>query len=526
VDLFAKGVVGGVTSTREARRTTFDAVVDTDGVARASRHTLLAQVATQVSRLAVSIILARLLTPSEFGVVAAGMVVMVVAWQLTDLGTSAVIVQRDVIDDALVSSLFWFNLALGVLLSAITVAGAGPLAAALGQPQAAPAIQALAAVSFLGALGNMHHALLRRTMQFGRLATITIANALVNSLLGISLALAGAGIWALVLGTVAGVAVSTAAAWWFERWRPSATFNVRRLRDVARFSIHFFWSNVLAVVFGQLDKVIISRMLGGAALGTYTVAQRTVLSPVGAVSATVSAVSFSAFSRGQDDAERMRSGATRALGVVALVVLPTMIGLAVLAEEAVAVVYGPQWASAVPVMQVLAPVAAVQAAACVTASVMLSMGRSDWLYRWALANCLVGAGAMVVGAQWGLVGVSLALAAVVTLLTPFEMRMALRLIDLHLSTYLRTLVPHAVITSVMALTAWLVAGGIETFGGADVAQLLGGAAAGAVVYVVLMWRSGVPAVDDARRIVGRWAVRKSGDDRSGGDETPVNGPLG
>lgn len=496
-----------MTSTRETS-TSFDAVVDTDGVARASRHQLLAQVSTQVSRLAVSVVLARLLTPNEFGVVAAAMVVMVVAWQLTDLGTSAVIIQRESIDDALVSSVFWFNLALGAALSAVTLVGAGPLAAGLGQPQAAPAIRFLAAVSLLGAIGNMHHALLRRTMQFGRLATITIANAVVNSLLGISLAIAGAGIWALVIGTVAGVAVSTATAWWFEPWRPSATCSLRRLREVARFSIHFFWSNALAVVFGQLDKVIISRLLGGAPLGTYAVAQRTVLSPVQAVSGAVSTVSFSAFARGQDDPDKLRSGATRAAGVVSLVVLPSMVGLAVMADQAVAVVYGPQWEAAVPVMRVLAPVAAVQALSCVTASVMLAMGRSDWLYRWALANCLVGAVAMVVASHWGLVGVSLALAAVVALLTPFEMRMALGLIDMRLAAYLRPLLPHAAITSVMAVVAWLVGEGLDRSGAAVTTQLFVAVAAGAVVHLGLTWSCRVPALDDARRVVGRWAVRR------------------
>ena len=497
-----------MTSTHEARSTSFDAVVDTDGVARASRHTLLAQVATQASRLVVSVVLARLLTPGEFGVVAAAMVVMVVAWQLTDLGTAAVIIQREDMDDVLVSSVFWFNIALGVVLSALTVVGAGPLAAALGQPDAAPAIRLLAAVSLLGALGNMHHALLRRRMQFGRLATIAIANAAVNAALGIGLALAGAGIWALVVGTVSGVAVSTATAWWFEHWRPRATCSARRLREVARFSIHFFWSNTLAVVFAQLDKVIISRMLGGAPLGIYAVAQRTVLSPVSAISTAVSTVSFSAFARGQDDPARLRSGASRAAGVVTLVVLPAMVGLAVLAEQAVAVVYGPQWEAAVPVVQVLAPVAAVQALACVTASVMLAMGRSDWLYRWALANCLLGAAAMVVGAQWGLLGVSLALAGVVAVLTPLEMRMALGLIDMRLTAYVRILVPHVLVTAVMAVTARLVAAGAEGLGGGTATQLLAGSAAGVVVFVVLMWRSGVPAVDDARRVMGRWAVRK------------------
>jgi O-antigen/teichoic acid export membrane protein len=497
-----------VTSTHETRRTSFDAVVDTDGVARASRHTLLAQIATQVSRLAVSVILARLLTPAEFGVVAAAMVVMVVAWQLTDLGTAAVIIQREVVDEALVSSVFWFNLAFGGALSALTLVGAQPLAHALGQPEAAPAIRLLAAVSLIGAIGNMHHALLRRTMQFGRLATITIANAVVNSLVGVGLAIAGAGIWALVIGTVAGVATSTIAAWWFMSWHPTAVFSVRRLREVARFSIHFFWSNALGSVFEQLDKVIISRMLGGAPLGTYAVAQRTVLSPVQALSGAVSTVTFSAFARGQDDPEKLRAGATRASGVLALVALPAMIGLAVLAEPAVLVVYGDQWGAAVPVIQVLAPVAAIHAVSCVTSSVMLGMGRSDWLYRWGLAYCLVGAAAMAAGAQWGLIGVSLALAAVVALLKPFEMRMALGLIDMRLATYARTLVPHALITTATALTAWLVAYGLAQLGRGSPEQLLAGTAAGVVVHLGLMWRCRIPALDDARRVLGQWAVRK------------------
>lgn len=507
-----------MTSTHDSSSVSFDASTDTDNVARASRHTFLAQLFTQVSRIAVSVVLARLLTPSDFGVVAAGMVVMVVAWQLTDLGTAAVVIQRDVVDDTLLSSLFYVNLLLGAGLSAATVAVAGPLAGALGQPQAAAAIQALGAVSFLGAVGNMHYALLRRTMQFGRLATINIANAVVTGVVGILLAVAGAGIWALVVGTVAGVTVSSVTAWWYEAWRPSATFSLGRLREVARLSIGYFWSNTLAIVFAQLDKVIISRVLGGAPLGTYTVAQRTVTSPVNAVSSAVSTVSFSAFARGQDNPERLRSGVIRAAGVVALVVLPSMVGLAVLAEDAVVVVYGSRWEAAIPVIQVLAPVAAVQAISSVTASVMQAKGRSDWLYRWALAYCVAGGAAMLVSAQWGLVGVSLGLAAAVAVLTPFEMRMALGLIELRLSTYLRSLLPHVVITAVMAGAVWLGAAGVQRLGGSASLQLLVGLVVGVGVYAGLMWRADIPAVDDALRVAGR----RAGSDPSDG---PTDGAL-
>lgn len=488
----------------DSRSVSFDAAVDTNGVARASRHTLLAQLGTQVSRLGVSVVLARLLTPRDFGVVAVAMVVMVVAWQLTDLGTSAVIIQRDVVDDAMVSSLFYFNLLLGAGLSGVTVAVASPLAAALGQPHAADAIKVLASVSLIGAVGNMHYALLRRTMKFGRLATINIANAVVNGVLGITLALAGAGIWALVAGTVSGVALTTVACWWSEPWRPAAKFSLRPLREAARFSVDFFWSNTLAVVFGQLDKVIISRVLGSAPLGTYAVAQRTVMSPVSTVSGAVSTVSFSTFARGQNNPEMLRSGATRAAGVVALVVLPSMVGLAILADDAVATVYGSGWEAAIPVIQVLAPVAALQAISCVTESVMLAMGRSDWLYRWGLAYCLLGAAAMLVAAREGLVGVSLGLAAVVAVLTPFQMKMALGLIGMRLTTYVRSLMPLVVITGVMACAARLGAAGAGRLGSPAWAQLLVGSMTGVIVYAALIWRFRIPAVDDARRVLGRW----------------------
>jgi PST family polysaccharide transporter len=494
-----------VTSTHESKQSTFDAIVDGDDVARSSRHTLLAQLATQVSRLAVNVILARLLTPHDFGVVAAGVVIMVIAWQITDLGTAAVVIQRDVIDDALVCSLFWVNLILGVALSAAMFALAHPLAVLMGQPHAAPAIQALASVCVLGAVGNMHWALMRRTLQFSQLAVINITAAILNGVVGIVLALAGAGLWALVVGMIANTGVVSVGAWWCQKWRPSLRLDVGQLRAVARPSAHYFWTSALAIVFNQLDKVIVSRVLGGGALGTYSLAQRTVTAPVNTVSESVATVSFSVFARDQNDPRALRAGATRVGGVVALVVMPSMIGLAVLAEQAVVVVYGAHWSAAIPVVQVLAPLAALQALSNVPRSVMYARGRSDWLYRWGLAYCLVGAMVMVVSSRWGLIGVSLGLAAVVVLLSPIEMKMALGLIDMRLWTFVRSLLPLAGISAAMGLAAWCAAAGLDRLGRGEGLQLVAGTVVGVVVYAGLMVVTRPPAFDDARRVAGRWA---------------------
>lgn len=493
-----------MTRTRGSTTHSFDAAVDADGVASASRHTLLAQVATQVSRLVVNVILARLLTPNDFGVVAAGVVVMVIAWQITDLGTSAVIIQREAIDNALVCTLFYVNLLFGVALGGAMFLLGHPIAILLGQPHAASAIQALASICLIGAVGNMHHALLRRTLRFGQLAVVNIGNAVVSGVVGVVLAVAGWGLWALVVGIIAGTTVSTLGAWYWHPWRPSAQLDLGRLRTVARPSVHYFYTSALAIGFNQLDKVIVSRMLGGGALGTYSLAQRTVTAPINTVSEAVSTVSFSVFARDQNDPAALRAGATRAVGVVALVVMPATIGLAVLAHQVVVVVYGVRWEAAIPVIQVLAPLAALQAMSNVPRSVMYAMGRSDWLYRWGISYCGVGGLAIVVGAQWGLVGVSIGLAVAVGLLAPFEMRMALSLIDMRLSTFLRSLVPHTVISALMGVVTWLAAEGCEHLGSGPVTQLLAGTAAGVVVYGVLTSRVRPPALDDALRVAGRF----------------------
>ena len=238
------------------------------------------------------VVLARLLTPSDFGVVAAGMVVMVVAWP-----SARTWGRRRWSSSATSSTDAFLRAALlrqppprrGYLRRhgrrcRPTRGRPGTATGCCSHPGAGRGL-------LLGAVGNMHYALLRRTMQFGRLATINIANAVVNGVVGILLAVAGAGIWALVVGTVAGVVVSTVTAWWYEAWRPwprSASDDSGRWPASASATSG---QTPLAIVFAQLDKVIISRVLGGAALGTYTVAQRTVTSPVNAVSSAVSTVS-------------------------------------------------------------------------------------------------------------------------------------------------------------------------------------------------------------------------------------------
>jgi lipopolysaccharide exporter len=340
--------------------------VTTATVARATRHTAASQGFTQAVRFGTTIVLARLLTPDDFGIVAIALVVSMLLDQLKDLGTGSAIVQRDVVDDALINAVFYLNLALGALLAGLMYLTAGPVADLLGNPDAAPVLEAFAAITFLTSFAQIHHSLLRRHLRFFELAVVTSTTAAVTAVVSITAAVLGMDYWALVAGTAAGAVVGTVMVWLYDPWRPALRrIELSSLQSIWGFSFHLFLSNLLFLVFNQVDKVIVSRFLGGAALGTYTLAQRTVTSPIATVSTVVAEVTFPAFSRRQDDDAALRGGFLKSSRVVALVTFPAMCGLAALATPAVAVIFGSDWSSLVPIIWLLAPVAAIQS---VTAS--------------------------------------------------------------------------------------------------------------------------------------------------------------
>jgi lipopolysaccharide exporter len=354
-------------------------------------------------------------------------------------------------------------------------------------------------------LAQIHNSLLRRNLRFFEIAIVTSVSAVATAVVSISGALLGLDYWALVLGTAVGALVGTVMVWIYDRWRPSLMLSLGSLKSIWGYSIHLFLSNLLFMFFTQVDKIIISRFLGSTALGTYTLAQRTVTSPITAVSTVVNEVAFPAFSRRQNDHAGLRSGIVRSSRVVALITFPAMIGLAVLAEPAVNVVFGSQWLGLIPVIWLLAPIAAVQSMTVSSTQVLLAKGRSDWAFRWGIVYCLVLTALELLGVRWGLVGVAGAYAAGILLLTPFELALAFRTIEMRLRDYLRELFPHIWITASMAVCVAVAARGVRAATEADWAELLVGCLVGVLVYGLLILLVRPPALRDALIVTRRRA---------------------
>jgi lipopolysaccharide exporter len=474
-----------------------EVAVDSTTVARSTRQTAVAQVLTQSLRLLSSIVLARLLTPVDFGVVAVALIITSLLDQLRDAGTGDAIIQRETVDQPLLNSVFLLNIVMGTFSCGLLVGFAGPLASALGNPSAAPVVQAFGLISLLASFGQIHQSLLRRSMRFGAVAVVNIASAVTSAIVSIAAALVGLTYWSLVLGALSAAIVTTAALWTLDPWRPSRGFSVDSLRSIWGFSWYLFLSNILYFVWSQVDKIIVSRSTGAHALGAYTMSQRFVSAPLTALGTVIGEVTFPAFSRRQNDNAALRSGFTRSSAVIALVTFPLMFGTAVIAQPLVAVLLGPKWLSAIPLVWILAPTGAIQSTTLNCQQLLLAKGRSDWSFRWGLVFLLVLGSLELYFSQWGVVGVAAGFAIGTILLTPFTLIIVFRPVQARLRDYTLALFPYVWMSVLMAL---VVHGSIllmRRAGAPNIVLLVVGMLVGVVVYAGLLRVIRPPALADA-----------------------------
>lgn len=475
-----------------------------EGAARASvaavahgfRAGVFAQITVQALRLLTNVILARMLVPADFGVVAVALVIIAVLEQLKDAGTGSAVIQRPECGDRLLNSVFYLNIGLGVVLCGALFAAAEPFARLLGSAEAAGVLRALAVVSLLTATGQIHQALLRRSLRFGTLAWINIASTGCTTVVSIVGAALGLAYWALALGFAAGALLSTALAWWLDPWRPGLCFDLNALRDVLGYSGNLLLSNLAVVFYSQVDKAFVGQAFGPAAVGVFTMAQRTVIGPATGVGSVVSDVTFPAFSRRQDDDAALGNAVIRSSNAVAVVMAPALAVLAALADPLVTVLLGGQWRASVPIIVLLCPVAAVQTITKNVSQIVLAKGRSDVAFWLALAHCALLPLAMWIGARWGLTGAAAGYTVAFLALTPALLAVGLGLIALPCRRYLLALLPllaGAVIAGGCALvSSW----GIEARGWGPMAQLAAGTAAAVAGYGVCLAVTRPRALDD------------------------------
>jgi lipopolysaccharide exporter len=375
--------------------------------------------------LAVTAVLARLLLPAEFGVVALALVVIAFLETLADLGLnqSIVIASDDEVQDR-ADTVLLAVLGLALLLAALSCAVAPLLAAFFEEPALTAILPVMAATFVVRAVGGTPYALAQRRMDFRTRTAAELSDVAVRGALSIALAVGGAGAWSLVLGSLAGAAARTSLLWLKVRWTPSWRLRTAQVRPMLRFGGAVTGVSLLSAVIANVDYVAVSRELGTTALGYYTIAFRLPELLILNLSLVATGVLFPAFSttRPEDLGRRLLVS----LHYTAVVCVPLAVLLWVLADPLTAVLFGPAWAPAVPVMQVLSLYALATAVTVPWGSMYKAIGRADLLLKLAVPRTLLAVALVLLAAPHGLVAVGAAQATAASVFAVLGTLLALR----------------------------------------------------------------------------------------------------
>jgi O-antigen/teichoic acid export membrane protein len=316
---------------------------------------LVGQAANFVLRLAFLTIMARLLSPEEFGLVAMVTVVTGFYGLFTSAGLSSATVQRGTVTDAQMSTLFWVNMLIGALLSALCLATAPALVALFHEPRLTWVTAAMAAGFLVNAAGVQHIALLQRDLRFVTLTSIEVLAQVASMATGIALAAAGFGYWALVAAALAGPGVLTVLSWTTTGWIPGRPHRDAEIMSMLRFGGLITIQSALNYGAQNIDTVLVGRFRGAKTVGIYGRAYQLVAMPMANLSAALGWVAFSALSRIQDDPQRYRSYFLKGYSVVVSLIVPILVFAAVFADDTIRVLLGAQWTDVSLIVQLLAP---------------------------------------------------------------------------------------------------------------------------------------------------------------------------
>ena len=457
---------------------------------------------------------ARLLGPSAYGVMGMANLLIVFILNFRDLGTGSAIVQRRAITNTLLSSLFWVNFSLGIVL-AILVCGSSPLVARFFKtPELIPILCVLSVSFWLTSCGIVHNSLLIREMRFRSLAAADLTAALVAYLVALTCAFKGLGVWSLVYANLANSLTASTGYWIGSRWRPRFLFDISEVKSIAHYSLNLSGFGLVNYFSRNADNITVGKVLGQLALGNYQMAYNLMLQPIQNISSVIAQATFPAFAKIQDDNERFRQAYTRSCMLIALISFPVMAGLGVVADPMIHAILGAKWIGAIRVFEVLAPVGLVQSVQTTVGLIYMSKGRTDWFFRWGVASGCVLVISFVIGVRFGIMGVAIAYCIAylgITMIPGFLI--PFRLIDLKLSDFGRALLPQVLITGLMSAICVLWLRLLSTVGmNAPWIALSSTVILGAVVYVVSMLTTWPPVMQHLERAMhssGRVAVAQT-----------------
>jgi PST family polysaccharide transporter len=343
-----------------------------------------ARVAKLILQFIISVILARVLTPKDFGLI--GMIVVFTGFAalFSEMGFGAALIQRKVIEERHLSSIFWLNIAVGLILTCIFLAAAPLISSFYSEPRLKILTMLISLNFFLGSLKMVQFSILSRSMDFRKLAVIETTTMVIAGGFAIALALIGFGVWSLAWQMIITTIIGVVLFWFF-------------VKELLGFSGNLLGFNVFNYWARNIDNLLVGKFISSAGLGIYSKAYGLMLMPLSQISSTLGRVMFPSLSKSQDDKVLTKRIYLKTIGAIALVTMPMMTGLFVVADSFVLALLGPKWEDVIPVLRLLCLVGITQSIATTVGWIYSSQGRTDLMLWWGMVAGTIGIIGFIIG---------------------------------------------------------------------------------------------------------------------------------
>ena len=440
---------------------------------------------SQIGSLVIFFILARLLSPEAFGLVALANVFLVFMRLFLDQGFGHAIIQRQDLEPEHLDTAFWINLAIGFLLTLVGISIAQPVAHLFREPALAPILRCFSLLFVVAALGQLQQSILERRFEYRSIATRWLLATVAGGGVGIAMALQGLGVWSLVGQQMVFETIGTLTLWFCSDWRPTLRVSRRHFRDLFGVGMHIMGFNYLTFFSTRANDFLVGYVFGPAELGYFTMAYGVLNAMTQILIRTSQDVALPTFSRLQEDPERFRRAFYSATQLTITLATPTFLGMAMLAPELVRVLFGEQWLPAVPLMQVLALLGILRSITFFKSSVLIALGKANWLFWLTILEVLLSFLAFAISYRWGIFAVALATVIRAYLFFPVGQWAICKLMPDSLGKYFRVFIVPTVCSLIMAAAVFFVRQGF-TDSLYPLSLIALGTLTGAIVYAIAM----------------------------------------
>jgi len=375
------------------------------------RWTALSSSVKVVVQLSQLVILSRLLTPADFGLIAIAVAIVAFLQIFSDAGVSNAIIHFQEISNDQLSSLYWLNVGLGALLAIILVVSSTFVADWYRQPELISLLYIAAFTLFINSLGQQLRVNAQKNLLFAQLVKIELSAVISGFLLSIFLAWNGLGVYSIALGTLLTAIIYCSFAWIFlaNDWKPKRHLKLREIQQFLKYGGYMMGNNVVSTVNSQIDILIGGRVFGTNEMGLYNVPKSLMLNVQLAINPIITQVGLPIMAIAQNDKNRLKNIYLQTIRITSSVNFPIYLGIAIYSSEIVHLVLGEKWLDSIPLIQIFAIWGLVRSVGNPVGSLLLSVGRADRLFKWNLFWTFIMGPSLWISRYWGIYGMAVAM---------------------------------------------------------------------------------------------------------------------